>query len=212
MSQLRFHNKEEGFTLIELTLAIALFGVLSALVFKILTTFIDVSASTESRYANTATAQDLIDVIARQVRLATYSPTDGPAFIAASPSSITFYVNTNNPQGPAQETISVATGQCPCAVTETITQPQGQPTKETTGAAVSNPNLFEFFSQPSGTDLTPEQITIGSSGASASQLADIAVIGITASIGSSVNSPAAVIDQTVNLPNVAFVYQEGQDS
>jgi len=211
MSRSHSLRSQEGFTLIELSLAIALFGILSALVFKILTTFVNVSASTISRYSNTATAQDLVDVISRQIRLATTSPTQGPAFIAASPSSITFYSNQGG-TAPATETISVAPGQCPCTVTQTITIPGGQPVISRTGAAVSTPNLFEFYAAPNGTELTPEPISIGASGASSAQLAEISVVGITATIGSSRLSPPATIDQMINLPNVAFAYQESQDS
>jgi prepilin-type N-terminal cleavage/methylation domain-containing protein len=128
----RFVNRsEDGFTLIEILLAVSLMSVVLVITAPVVTAFYDVNQNEQQTYTNENSVILASEKLTQYVHEAVAPcPTGAQAgcptapFTTTTGSSLTFYADTNNPKGPSKVVITMsgsmlsavvyqATGSCP---------------------------------------------------------------------------------------------------
>jgi prepilin-type N-terminal cleavage/methylation domain-containing protein len=214
------HSRESGFTLVELLIAMLVFGILLTMVVGFFSTSNKAYVENQSIGGNTRSASDGMNEISRFLRAATTNPVIGqqinsPAFVAASNESVTFYayVNlTSATEQPVEVRFSldsnrnlvetewasylISPGYWGYSTTPSSSRILANSVAPQSG---SNPYLFTYLA-PDGTT-----IAIPTGGYTTAQLATIASVQVTLTIGKSVTSTTAVtLQNTVGLPNLAI--------
>jgi prepilin-type N-terminal cleavage/methylation domain-containing protein len=135
-------NPEAGFTLVELLMTIGIFTILLAMSIPIVATFMDASTRVTNTYANVNQLIPVSTNLQRLIRSAvapaptsyanipvpafgTYSATTGAGTGTITPTSLTFYTNVADSNGPAKIVASCTpngtTGKCAYPATFTVT-------------------------------------------------------------------------------------------
>lgn len=155
-------RREEGFTLVELMIAMVLGSLVAVVVYHVITGFFTIDAVTLSAQQATAEANLGTAQVARA--LGNAINLGGGALLEASPSAIRF--DALDQAGTlGMESIWVATGQCPCQVDTSFTSGTLEPVTTTLGVTVASPNIFSFFSPPpSAANLAGSAVTVPASG------------------------------------------------
>lgn len=218
-------QSEEGFTLIELSIAMAIFSVLALLIMYTLNGFVQIQDQTLSRFYSTSQAQNIIDRLARDLRTAVTPPgVTGVTtpFVSISPSSVTFYANLGG-ASPTELKAYLSpdiqgSSNCPCEFHEDVFQ-NGAWVSRIDGSfvassqPVASTTVFTYFSPPTSTVATPTQISVPSTGitdSSGSQtLSQVALVGINVLTQIKSSSPLTTVNTLVELRNVAFDPNQG---
>jgi prepilin-type N-terminal cleavage/methylation domain-containing protein len=164
---------EEGFTLIEMTLTVTILAVVFAMTIPVVFVYFDLNTDVQQTY--TATNQVILaseeitqymhEAIAPCPSTSTYTGCSTVPFGASTQSSLTFWANTNNPNGPSEVVISVSgttltanvyaptAGTCPFdSSTTTMCTYNATPHLLTTVTGLSSTIPFTYI--PSGTAAT----------------------------------------------------------
>ncbi len=203
-------REDRGFTLLELTIAMAIFSVLSMLIMYTLNGFVTLQNQTLNRFYATSSAQNIIDQLSKDIRTAvTPSGISGQItpFVSASPTSLTFYANLG---GSAPTEIHAYASPipgnvgCPCQFHEDVYQ-GGSWVPRIDGGYVVGLNVFSYFSAPTPSQPQPTLLSISSLGTtSQTTLSQIAEIGLNVSTSINPNSPLATVNSLIEIRNVAF--------
>lgn len=208
-----------GFTLIELTIAMALFSLFTLVVFNTLTGYMQIQNQTIQRFYSTSQAQVILDSFLRNVRTAPASVLgEGTSLIYATNSDIVFNANITvaGSSSPTPVVINAFTGPsvqgsgtygfteryCSNYVAATATCVTGW-VGLLSGDFLTNPNIFTYFlppSSPTGSVTTstlslaplPIQLANGAQ-LSASQLASVAIVGITVTSATQAGLPGSTL-------------------
>jgi prepilin-type N-terminal cleavage/methylation domain-containing protein len=177
---------EAGFTLVEVIVTLAVFTVLLAMTIPVLATFMDASTRVTNTYANVNQLLPVSTNLQRLIRSAvapaptyftgipvspfgSYSNSSGNLVAGTlSPTSLTFYANVGNPNGPAKIVASCTpngtTGLCAYPGTLTVTEAQaiqtGSPAASTCPFGGQNNETCTWSSSPT-TLLTVKGLTNG---------------------------------------------------
>jgi hypothetical protein len=126
------HPDEEGFSLVDILLAVSLMMVVLIITTPVVTAFYDVNQNVQQTYnsanqvilASEKLTQYIHEAVAPCPTGTTQSNCPTSAFTTATGNSLTFYANTNNSTGPSEVVVSIsgttltavdyqATGSCP---------------------------------------------------------------------------------------------------
>jgi len=206
MSRLRIRAvAEEGFTLVELMIAMVLGSLLAVVVYHVITGFFTIDAVTLSAQqatteANLGTAE-VARVLGDAINLGS------GALLEASPTEVRFdALDQSGSLG--VETISVGSGPCPCQIYTSFADGASTPVPNALGVSVASPNIFSFYSAPaSANDLAGAAVAVPPTGTTdATTLSSIALVDVnivesitdrgTASDSILVHLPAAVQEPT----------------
>ncbi|MGC8466351.1 MAG: PulJ/GspJ family protein [Acidimicrobiales bacterium] len=210
-------SPSEGFTIIELAIALAIFSVLAMLIMVTLNGFVQVQDQTLNRFYATSQAQNIIDRLGRDLRTAV-TPTNVSGvttpFVQVSPTEITFYANLGGAAPTELRAYITATTpgspDCPCDFHEDEFSGGSWQTRidgsyVTSQNPIATTTVFTFFAPPTSTNLSPAQISISQSGTSdQSVLNQIGLIGINLLTQIKPTSPLTTINTLIELRNVAF--------
>ncbi len=187
-------QEQSGFTLVELAIVVATFTILFAIAVPIVNSIFDASTRVTNTYRNVdqllPVSTNLQQLIRAAVSPAPPSSSTGlpvPAFVTGSlsPTSMTFYTNVGDPNGPAQVTAGcapVSDGQCADPSVFTVTEARaeagtcpfdyattscsfGEPRTLLTVKGVKNPSIFTYwlvvttYSNGSTSYSAPQQVT-----------------------------------------------------
>lgn len=216
---------DEGFTLIELTIALAIFSVLALLIMYTLTGFMSIQDSTLNRFYATSQAQNIIDQFARDLRTAVTPPNVSgitSPFVSVTPTSITFYADLGGSSPTEIHAYIAATNagatNCPCdfhedTYTNGAWQTRIDGTYVASSSSISTTTVFTYYSAPTAQASSPTPITIASTGATAptdnATLDQIALIGVNLLTQIKPTSPITTVNTLVELRNVAFDPNQG---
>jgi prepilin-type N-terminal cleavage/methylation domain-containing protein len=210
-------ESSDGFTLLELSIAMAIFSVLAMLIMYTLNGFIQVQDQTLNRFYATSQAQNIIDRLGRDLRTAV-TPTDVSGvttpFVQASPTEITFYANLGGTT-PTELRAYIApttagSPSCPCDFHEDeflggAWQTRIDGSYVTSQSPIASTTVFTFFAPPNSANLSPVQISISQSGTEdQSILNQIGLVGINLLTQIKPSSPLTTINTLIELRNVAF--------
>lgn len=200
----------DGFTLLELSIAMGIFSILAMLIMYTLNGFVTLQNQTLNRFYATSSAQNIIDQLSKDIRTA-ITPTgiagQSTPFVSASPTSLTFYANlggTSPTEIHAYATPLPGSSSCPCQFHEDVYQ-NGAWTPRVDGGYVVGLDVFSYFTAPTPSQPQPALITIPSTGTTnQTTLSQVAEIGINISTSINPQSPLTTVNSLIEIRNVAF--------
>lgn len=177
MSRLHFLRQDDGFSIVELAIAMALTGILSLITYKVITSFEVVQQVTLSSQAATASADLGSTELTRYLSEAV--TTGRGALLMASPSSVSFNaIDTTGQLG--IEKIWLANTTCPCRIDEDfVANGKAAPITDL-GLTTASPQLFSYYQTPSSpSQLSQAEVAVPSVGTTnPATLAEIGLVGV----------------------------------
>jgi type II secretory pathway pseudopilin PulG len=204
-ARLRGRNQQDGITVVEMAVVVALLGLVLAMAFQGLLSYQRAAASAETRQRNLEEARTMMAVLAKDLRTAT-------AFTAASPSvgaptDVTFagLLNTGATAPPNQLRLYADGGG---VLREAVTPPDDPNASPVTYTGTPRTRVVGQGLVSTGTLLSLRT----SADAVATSLSTVASLVITVTVdlpsASGAEVPATVLSSRVFLPNVAAASEE----
>lgn len=177
MSRSHSLRAEDGFSIVELVIAMALTGLLSLITYKVITSFEIVQQVTLSSQAATASADLGSTELTRYLSEAV--TTGRGALLTASPSSVSF--NAIDSAGQLGiEKIWLTTTTCPCHIAEEFLINGKTAPITDLGLTTASPHLFSYYQTPSNpSQLSQAAVAVPTAGTTdPTTLAEIELVGV----------------------------------
>lgn len=220
-------NDDAGLTLVELMVAVLIFGILMSVVSSLYINTIDATSTAEGVDQNTRQASNMMDETARMIREATPNPVQGqtdssPAFVSATNESVELYAYVNltgTVQQPIMVQFSLSSSRELVEKTWASTSLSGgywsfpadtttPATTRTLGGIVAphtggSPWLFTYLDDD-GNEIVPSSTSLSTGSVASTSLGDVyfVEIDIVAQTGATDPTDSVTLQNTVGLSNI----------
>ena len=209
---------EDGFTMVELMIASAIFAVILVITLQVVNSFEVAGVNVTNRANATSSALTAMNRIGKDIRNAVVSTTSTSPVLLAAPNALTIITTDGNGNViEAQFSVSYTNGACPCTLNETSAPYDTVASTTTTPvsyrfsiANLTSDQIFSYYPYPSGTATPPSTFamptttSVPATGITNPQFTSIASIGVTLTVEPLKNQPTATAFDIFSMRNVAF--------